>query len=171
MGPLSERAAMGHCPRGLQHRRQRLGLFHPRPGAIARLSLGRGRTRRDLRRPSVPVLRAGTLERQGSDSQGTDIRPDEQRSEPRRGRQGVLLLSRFDADALVHEIPVQVSAGVLSLRQARRDEQETHPERFRIRAARYGHLRRRPLLRCLRGIREGGSRRHPRPDHGLQSRS
>jgi hypothetical protein len=32
------------------------------------------------------------------------------RRQPRRGRQGVLLLSRFDADALVHEVSVQVSA-------------------------------------------------------------
>ena len=38
------------------------------------------------------------------------VRPDRQRRQPRRGRQGVLLLSRQHADALLHEVPVQVSA-------------------------------------------------------------
>ena len=32
---------MGHCPRRLQRRWQRVGLFHPRPCTIACLSLGR----------------------------------------------------------------------------------------------------------------------------------
>ena len=37
------------------------------------------------------------------------FRSDEQRRQPRRGRQGVLLLPRQHPDALVHEVPVQVS--------------------------------------------------------------
>ena len=37
--------------------------------------------------------------------------------------QGILLLPRLDADALLHEVALQVSAGSLSLRRPDRDEQ------------------------------------------------
>ena len=43
MGTLPQRAPMGHGARGLQRERRRVELLHPRPGAFARLSLGRGR--------------------------------------------------------------------------------------------------------------------------------
>ena len=43
--------------------------------------------------------------------------------------------------------------------------------RVRVRAARYRRLRRRPVFRRVRGIREGGPRRHPRPHHRAQSRA
>src|SRR5690349_13339387 len=49
VGTVSQRAAVGHGSGGLQRGRQRLELLHTRPGAIASLSLGRGRNRRDLR--------------------------------------------------------------------------------------------------------------------------
>ena len=94
--------------------------FTPRPGALARLSLGRGRDRRRLRRPAAAVLRARALERPRPDPQGAPVRPDEQRGQPRRGRQGVLLLPRLDADALVHEVALQVPAGGLPVRRSRR---------------------------------------------------
>ena len=49
-------------------------------------------------RPRVPaVFRAGAVERQGSDPQGAALRPDRPRGQSRRGREGVLLLSRLDA--------------------------------------------------------------------------
>ena len=41
----------------------------------------------------------------------------------------------------------------------------------RIRTARYRRVRGQPLLRRLRGIRQGRPRRHPDPDHGSQSRA
>ena len=105
---------MGDRPRGLQRRRRRLELLHPRPGPLARLPLGRGRPGRHLRRPAAALLRAGPVERQGSDPQGAPLRPDQQREQSRRGRQGVLLLPRQHADPFVHEVPLQVSAGGLS---------------------------------------------------------
>ena len=37
---------MGDGPRGLQHRRRRVVVLHPRPGPLARLPLGRGRAGR-----------------------------------------------------------------------------------------------------------------------------
>ncbi len=39
-----------------------------------------------------------------------------------------------------------------------------------VRAARHRRLRRRPLLRRLRRVREGDARGHPDPDHGRQPR-
>ena len=63
VGAVPQRAAVGHRPRGLQPRRQRVGLLHPRPGAVARLPLGRGRPGRHLRRQAAAVLRAGAVER------------------------------------------------------------------------------------------------------------
>ena len=60
------------------------------------------------------MLRAGAVERQGPDPQGAPVRADQQRGQPRRGRQGVLLLPRQHPDPLVHEVPLQVSAGQLS---------------------------------------------------------
>ena len=44
------------------------------------------------------------------------------RRQPRRGRQGILLLPRQHADALLHEVSLQVSAGGVSLRPADRGE-------------------------------------------------
>ena len=115
VGTLPERAPVGHGPRGLQPRRQRLGLLLPRPVALARLPLGRGRPRRHLRRQAAPVLRARAVERARPDPQGAAVRADQQRGQSRRGRQGVLLLRRQHADALVHEVPVQVSAAGVSV--------------------------------------------------------
>ena len=143
MGAVSGRAPVGHRARGLQHGRQRLGLLHPRPGPVARVPLGRGRPGRDLRRPAAPLLRARPVERRGSDPQGAPVRAHQQRGQPRRGRQGVLLLPRQHADALVHEVPLQVSAGRVSVRQIwsktnrRRSRQE-----IGVRAARHRRLRR-----------------------------
>ena len=122
VGPLPQRAAVGHGPRGLQRGRQRLGLLHPRPVPLPGLPLGRGRPRRDLRRQAAPLLRARPLERAGPHPQGAPVRPHQQRGEPRRGRQGVLLLPRLDADPLVHEVPLQVPAARVPLPGPRRDE-------------------------------------------------
>ncbi len=85
-------------------------LLHPRPGAVARVPLGRGRARRRLRRPAAAVPRARAVERARPDPQGAALRPDQRRGQPRRGRQGVLLLRRRPADALVPAVAVQVPA-------------------------------------------------------------
>ena len=53
----------------------------------------------DLRRPGPAVLRARPLERPGPDPQGAAVRADRPRGQPRRGRQGALLLPRRHADA------------------------------------------------------------------------
>ena len=155
VGAVPQRAAVGNRARGLQRGRRRLELLHPRPGPLARLSLGRGRPGRHLRRPAAALLRAGPVERQGPDPQGAPLRPDQQREQSRRGRQGVLLLPRQHADPLVHEVPLQVPAGGLPLRRPRRDQPAPEPERVRVRAARHRRLRRGSLLRRVRRVRQG----------------
>ncbi len=50
-------------------------------------------------------------------SERTVVRPDQQRGQPRRGCQRILLLSRQYAYAFLHEVPVQIStAGIPLLR-------------------------------------------------------
>ena len=71
---------------------------------------------------AAALLRPGPVERQGPDPQGAPLRPDQQRGQPRRGRQGILLLPRQHADPLVHEVSVQVPPGGLPLRRPRRDQ-------------------------------------------------
>src|SRR4051812_38707346 len=42
VGPVPQRAPVGHRARGLQRERQRLGLLQPRPGPLPRLPARRG---------------------------------------------------------------------------------------------------------------------------------
>ena len=164
-GPYLTEREWGTVREDYSARRHCLGLFPPRPRAQPRLSLGRRRHRRHLRPPPVHLLRAGALERPRSDSEGTALRPDRQRRQSRRGRQGVLLLPRLHADAFLHEVPLQVSAGGVSLRAAGRRKPPPRQARAGVRTARHRRLRRRPLLRRLRRIRQGRRRRHPDPHH------
>ena len=117
VGPLPRERQWGTVREDYSHGRQRLGLLHPRPGALAGLPLGRGRPGRHLRRPasgSASRSRSGTAR---PDPQGAAVRADQQRGQPRRGRQGVLLLPRQHADPLVHEVPLQVPAGGVPVRR------------------------------------------------------
>ena len=142
VGTVPERAAVGNGAGGLQRERGCLELLPARPRAIARLPLGRGRPGRHLRRPAAPLLCARAVERQGSDPEGAPVRAEQQRGEPRRGREGVLLLPRLDADPLVHEVPLQVPPGGLSVRRPGRDEPRPRAGRAGVRAARHGRVRR-----------------------------
>ena len=66
---------------------------------------------RHLRRAAAPVLRARAVERPRSDPQGACIRAHRQPGQPRRGREGVLLLPRRHALPQLDALPLQVSAG------------------------------------------------------------
>ena len=109
---------MGHRARGLLRGRRLLDLLPPRPRPQPRLSLGRGRPARHLRPRSAPVLRARALERPRPDPEGAPVRPHQRGGQPRRGRQGSLLLPRRHADRLVPEGAVQVPAGRVPVRAA-----------------------------------------------------
>ena len=50
------------------------------------------------------------VERRRPDPEGADVRADQRRGQPRRGREGVLLLPRRHADELVPEVPLPLSA-------------------------------------------------------------
>ena len=171
MGAVPFRKAMGDGQGGLQRGRGRLEFLHPRPRPLPRLPLGRGRHRRDLRRQAAALLRTGPVERQGPDPQGAPLRADQQRGEPRRGRQGVLLLPRLDADPLLHEVPLQVPPGRLPLRRSRAHQRAAVEKGDGVRTDRHGRLRRRPLFRRLRGVRQGRTGRHPGAHHGPQPRA
>ena len=81
---------------------------------------------------------------------------DQRRGQPRRGRQGVLLLPRQHADPLVHEVPLQVPAGGRSpTPTCPRPARSRSRAGLGIRAARHGRLRRQPLLRRGGRIRQG----------------
>ena len=100
---------MGNRARGLLRGRQRLGLLPPRPRPQPGLPLGRGRAPRHLRPPGPALLRPGALERPGSHPEGAALRPHRARGQPRRGRQGVLLLPRLHPDPLLPQGALQVS--------------------------------------------------------------
>src|SRR5262249_10229964 len=85
LGPVPERPRLGNGSRGLQSRRGSVGLLSPRPRALARLPLERGRPRRHLRPPSANLLRTGAVERPRPDSEGAPLRPDRHRRQSRRG--------------------------------------------------------------------------------------
>ena len=102
---------MGHGARGLLRARHGLGLLPARPRPEPDLSLGRGRSPRDLRSRVPALLRRRTLERSRPDPEGASLRPRRPRGQPRRGREGALLLPRLDPDAFVHEGALQVPAG------------------------------------------------------------
>ena len=93
------------------------------------------------------------------------------RRQPRRGREGVLLLPRRHADQFLSEISLQISAGGISLRSARRGKREAHAARSRVRTDRHRRIPREPLFRRVRRIREGDRRRHPDPHHGVEPRA
>ena len=171
LGAVPERAPVGNRARGLQRERRRLELLHARPGALARLSLGRGRARGPLRRQAAAVFRAGAVERRRSDPEGAAVRAHQQRGQSRRGREGVLLLSRLDADAFLPEVSLQVSAARLSVRRPGAHQPRAAARRAGVRAARHRRLRRRPVLRRVRRVREGVARGHPDPDHRVQPRT
>ena len=70
--------------------------------------------------------RSGT---EGSDSEGALLRADQQRRQSRRRRQGILLLPRQHADALVHEVSVQISANANFPTRSGQHQQTARTER------------------------------------------
>ncbi len=162
---------MGHGARGLQRARHRLGVPSARPRPLARLPLGRRRPRRLLRRRAATLPRARALERLRPDPEGADLRPHGQPGQPRRGRQGVLVVPRRHADPFVEPLALPLSAGGVPVRAARPGERGAGQARPRARAAGHGHLRRRPLLDRRGALRQGRCPRHPADDRGHERRS
>ena len=121
-GPYLSERAWGTVREDYSERRRRLGLSSPRPRPLPRLPVERGRPRRHLRRPAAPLLRLRLLERARPDPEGADLRADRPRGQPRRGRQGVLVVPRLHAHALVDALALRLPAGRVPLRAAGRRE-------------------------------------------------
>src|SRR5271166_1143818 len=115
VGTLSLRAGVGNRARRLQPRRRGLGLSLPRSGALAGLSLERRRSRRRQRRSAASLLCPGSVERPRSHPEGARLRIDRRAGQPRRGREGILLLPRRHADPQSAALSLQVSALHFSL--------------------------------------------------------
>ena len=113
VGAVSERARLGHRPRGLLRERRRLGIVPARPRALPRVPLERGRDGRHLGHPPRALPRARALERRGPDPEGADVRPDGAAGEPRRGRQGVLVVPRGPAEPRAPALALPLPAGRL----------------------------------------------------------
>ena len=115
VGAVPERAAVGHRARGLQRQTATPGTTSPttRP---ARAPTAGARTASPASRDDQQRLCFALALWNGKrpDPQGAAVRAHQQRGQPRRGREGVLLLPRQHADALLHEVPVQVPAGGVS---------------------------------------------------------
>ena len=119
-GPYLAERQWGTVREDYSARRRRLGLLPPRPCPLARLPLGRGRAARHQRRPGRlcfalalwnghdPILKERLFGLTGP------------RRQPRRGRQGGLLLPRRHADPQLHAGALQISAGGVPLRRAGR---------------------------------------------------
>ena len=170
MGTVPQRAAVGHGPRGSQPTRRCLGQLFARSGAVARVPVGRGRHRRHIGRPPAALLRPGAVERPRSDPERAAVWLDQRRRQPRRGRQGVLLLPRQHPDALLHADALQVPAARVSLRRSRRRRTQRGTDRSRVRIDRHRRVRRRRLLRRRRRVREADARGSADSDHGGESR-
>ncbi len=144
--------------------------FHPRPSPLARLSLERGRARRDLRRTPAVVLCPGAVERARPDPQGARLRSRRERGQPRRGREGILLLSRRDPEPQLDALPLQIPARPIPLRPARRRKPPAQPARSAVQPPRHRGLRRGALLGCRDRLRKGLPERDPHPHRGAQPR-
>ena len=171
LGPVPGRAGLGHGPGGLQRPRHGLGLLPPRPRPLPGVPVERGRAGRHLRRPADVLLRAGAVERRGPDPQGADLRPRRRRRQPRRGRQGVLVVPGL------HARPTRGCAGATTTRRRAfpyddlvADNARARPRRARVRAGRHRHLRRGPVLGGRRRLRQGRADRHVHADHRRQPR-
>ena len=160
LGPVPERAGLGDRARGLQRRRRRVGLLPARSRPLARLPLERGRPGGHLRRPADAVLRARALERRDPILKERIFGLTGQRGQPRRGRQGVLVVPRLDADALVDALALHVPAGGVPVRApGRREPRAAASSIPSSSCVDTGDLRRRPLLGDHRRLRQGRARR------------
>ena len=131
LGAVPERAPVGHRARGLQRRRDSLGVPAPRSRPLTGLPLGRGRACRLLGRRAAPLPGARSLERARPDPEGANLRAHRQPGEPRRGRQGVLVVPRRDSERTPGTGGATTTRKARSLRGARRRRTRRAASRIR----------------------------------------
>ncbi len=158
VGSVRGRAGVGHGARGLQRRRRRVVVLPARSRPFPGLPLERGRDGRAVRRVRAAVPRAGAVERPRPDPQGADVRPREQRGQPRRGRQGLLVVPRRAAVERLAALALPLSAGRIPVRGPPPRQPRTLEARGRVRAARHRRVR-----RAATGWSRSTTRRRTRP--------
>ena len=125
-----------------------------------------------LRRPAAALPGAGLLERARPDPEGADLRAHRPRGQPRRGRQGVLVVRRLDADPLVDALALPLSAGRVPLRRNSSTENaprgRDEPEYELVDTGVFDDG---PLLGDRGRLREGRPRGHLRPPRRPQRRA
>ena len=168
LGPLPGGAGLGHRPGGLQRRWLRLGVLSLRPCPPPGVPLERGRHGGDLRPAAAHMPRPGPLERARPDPQGADVRPDGLAGQPRRGRQGVLVVPRCHPNRVLPAMALPLPADTISLRGPTGREPGPQPPRPRVRAGRHRHLRRGPVLGSRGGMGQSRSGRSPVAHHRAQ---
>src|SRR5260370_15435169 len=146
LGPVSGGAPVGDRSRGLFRRWLLVEGLSLRALDRAGLPLGRGWPARHLRPRMPALLLPHSVEWVGSVSQGTALRTHRAGGQSRRGRQRVLLLSRFHSDAFVSQGALQVSAASLPLSAVGRGERDARKKRARRRATGHPTLRSGSLL-------------------------
>ena len=80
-----------------------------RARAVPGVPLGRGRTRRFLRRRAAALSGSGAVERARPDPQGAPVRSDRRGGQPRRGRQGILVVPRRRAQPRLESVALPLS--------------------------------------------------------------
>ena len=158
-GPYLSRAPVGHGARGLQRRRQRLGVLSARPRPQPRLPLGRGRHRRRFATTSSacawrwpcgtardPILKERLFGlTNGEGNHGEDVKELYYYLDATPTHSYLKMLYKYPQRAFPYAQLVEEN------RAARQGPAG-------VRAARHGHLRRRPLLRRVRRVRQGRAR-------------
>jgi hypothetical protein len=136
-----------------------------RSRALPGLPVERGRSGRPVQPEPGLVLRAGLLERARSDPERADLRARQRRGQPRRGRQGLLVVRGRHSYRFLALMAIPLPAGRVPLHQAARGERRTVQGPRRVRIGGHRDLRRGPVLLHHRGLRQGfGAHvRHP-PD-------
>ena len=122
----------------------------------------------DVRHDLCLVARA--LERERPDPEGAHVRPHRAAGEPRRGRQGVLVVPRRAAEPRAAEVALPLPAGRVPVRRSS-STTAAGLQRPRAGAARHGRLRRRPLLGGRRHLRQGLADRGADADRAREPRA
>ena len=168
VGAVRQRAAVGHGPRGLQRQRRRVELPVARSGAVAGLPVGGGRAGRVLRHRAAAVPVPGAVERARPDPEGAGLRADRAAGQPRRGRQGVLVVPGRHPQPRLEPVALPLPAGPVPVPGAHRRERVPGPDAAGIRAAGHRGVRRRAVLDHRGVLRQGLARRPADDDLGDQ---
>ena len=126
-GPYLSERAWGGVREDYSRRRRRLELVPARPRPLARVPLERGRHGGHDRRLQPAVAGAGAVERPGPDPQGADVRAGRPRGQPRRGRQGVLVVPRRRPEQRLAALALPLPAGRVPVRGPGRDQPRRGP--------------------------------------------